>query len=137
MRPIHGRPEKGKAILAKHWTRKDSKKANNIIIEYCCGRDSAIGQYTDDALVVRFTEEDDLTKKETVSRLIKIAEANRGAYVLLWASIPCTGGSPFQSINIARGMDPQRLEDHWKLFRKVWTNFEKVAKRIIKPGGMS
>ena len=110
-------------------------KADNIIIEFCCGKDSAIGEFTNDALVVRFTEEDDLTKKETVARLNEMAETNPKAFILLWASIPCTGGSPFQSINLARGMDPQKLENHWTLFRKLWTNFEKVANRILDSGG--
>ena len=126
---------RGKAVLAKNWVKQDSLDAQEIIIEYCCGQNSAIGKYTTSSLVVRFTAEDDLTKKETLATVKAVAEANPKASVLLWVAIPCTGGSPLQHINHARGMDPDRLRAHWKLFRKLWSGFEKVGQRIQSLGG--
>ena len=125
---------KGKAVSARDWVRQDSLDAQEIIIEFGCGNHSAIGEQATTALVVRFTAEDDLTKNETLAIVNAVAEANPKASVLLWAAIPCTGGSPLQQINLARGMDPDKLKARWKLFRKLWAGFEDVAKRIIASG---
>ena len=118
---------RGKAVLAKNWVKQDSLDAQEIIIEYCCGQNSAIGKYTTSSLVVRFTAEDDLTKKETLATVKAVAEANPKASVLLWVAIPCTGGSSLQNINRARGMDPDRLRAHLKLFRKLWSDLRRLV----------
>ena len=69
------------------------------IVEFCCGENSKIGQskYQRDGFsVTRVTLEDDVT---TNQGLYKAIEAVRSDNCLLWASIPCTGGSPWRNIN--------------------------------------
>ena len=47
--------------------------------------------------VTRLTLNDDLTTEAGFARGEKAVRDNPGS--LLWGSIPCTGGSPWQSIN--------------------------------------
>lgn len=54
---------------------------------------------------------------------------------LLWASMPCTGGSPWQHINrhTLGGLD--KLDARIKDWRKIWTSFKTVARECIKHSG--
>ena len=54
---------------------------------------------------------------------------------LLWCSIPCTGGCPWQNINKHFPGGAARLRMHHALFRKLWSAVETVAARVIKSGG--
>ena len=59
-----------------------------------------------------------------------------GKNILIWISFPCTGGSSWQRVNIAKGKPEtiERVEAHWKLFRKLWENLEKIEKDIQSRG---
>ena len=91
------------------------KKTDNVkrdIVEFCCGGNSKIGQskyQRDDCTVTRFTLEDDVT---TDQGLYKAFEAVRYENCLLRASIPCTGGSPWQNINAKRPGGFEKVKEH-------------------------
>ena len=69
---------------------------DRVIAEYCTGKNSRIGRQAPvDCDVVRLTEDDDMT---TDSGLQKALSAVRRRNVLLWISLPCTGGSLWQRI---------------------------------------
>ena len=53
---------------------------------------------------------------------------------VLWASMPCTGGSPWQFVNQYLGHGLENYKQHWKLFHKLWNNFVPAAKRLIEDG---
>ena len=55
---------------------------------------------------------------------------------LIWSSIPCTGGSPYQDINLRRypGMK-EKLKTHGRLFESLWEQFEIVAHACASKGG--
>ena len=57
--------------------------------------------------------------------------------VLLWASMPCTGGSPWQSINWHKfGLATRdKILHHQILFGKIWESFELCAELCISSGG--
>ena len=56
--------------------------------------------------------------------------------VLLWGALPCTGGSLYQHLNWRLGPKTRaKIRSHWALFRKLWTNFEKVCDACISVGG--
>ena len=56
---------------------------------------------------------------------------------MLWASIPCTGGSSWQHVNLARHGKSTRKKvlQHRKTFREIWKCFEVVADECISSGG--
>ena len=62
-------------------------------------------------------------------------------HIILWASIPCTGGSPWQYVNEAmyyRNGDQKalrRLKGHRTLFRKLFWTFRRLANEVLKLGG--
>ena len=56
--------------------------------------------------------------------------------VLLFASIPCTGGTAWSHINARRGPQTRaNIFRHRALAAKLWNNFEKAAEVCIRNGG--
>ena len=83
-----------------------AKKVDRVILELCTGHNSRIGRshsWSEGCLVVRITVDDDLTSKSGIDKAISIIAQYSGLPILLWVSIPCTGGSPWQRINRKRG----------------------------------
>ena len=79
------------------------------VVEFCCGENSKIGQskyQRDGCTVTRLTLEDDVITNEG---LYKAIEAVTSENCLLWASIQCTGGSPWQSINAKKPGGPEKI----------------------------
>eukprot|EP00975_Prorocentrum_lima_P048640 10176674-Prorocentrum_lima.AAC.1 len=55
----------------------------------------------DDCRVVRLTEQKDMTSDEGVEYALGEIKKTKEKGILLWASIPCSGGSSWQHINMA------------------------------------
>jgi RNA:NAD 2'-phosphotransferase (TPT1/KptA family) len=109
---------------------------DRIIIEYCCSPESKIGEHTrwsNKCLVYRITEQDDATKDSTISKIKDIIH-NSLVPVLLFASMPCTGGSPWQNINAKKPGGQRRILNHKTLFNKLWNNFEVLCGEIHDRG---
>ena len=105
------------------------------LIEFCCGHDSVLGEQTQHSRgcrCVRITEEDDAT---TANGINKAKKAIGGPNTLLWSSIPCTGGCPWQHVNKHFPGGAARLRKRHSLFRKLWDAFIVVAARVIRSGG--
>ena len=105
------------------------------LVEFCCGPDSLLGQpgpCTRGCEVIRLTEKDDVT---TPSGLARALEAVEYPGVFLWASMPCTGGSPWQHINRHRPGVAAKIDRHWELARRIWGAFALVAKKALENGG--
>ena len=86
--------------------------------------------------VVRLTIDDDVT---TTNGMDKARDAVRkgGKSTLLWAAIPCTGGSPWQHVNLAKCGPKTRAKifNHRRTFLKIWKSSEVVAEECINLGG--
>jgi hypothetical protein len=117
---------------------------NRAIIEFCCGEDSKMGQMTRHSKgceVVRLTKRHDLTTESGVEFAlteIKRLEKSLGTdkcNILLWVSIPCTGGSSWQNYNKQFPHARELIEEHFKIFHKLWKSLEIVAKAIDDIGG--
>ena len=65
----------------------------------------------------------------------KAIEAVRYDNCLLWASIPCTGGPPWQNINAKKPGGLEKINGHKILFNMIWTSSKIVAKECRKHGG--
>jgi hypothetical protein len=107
------------------------------IIEFCCGPDSLIGRTTPHSLgchVVRLTQEEDVTSNRG---LVTAMEAVDGPNVLLWGSLPCTGGSAWQRINKHRPGGHARLRKHFNTSGKCGNPLNKLRDVPMRKGGPS
>ena len=110
-----------------------------LMIEFCCSATSRIGAACPtDAIVIRCTEEDDVVKATTLAQLQAAVQCSQqlGVPVVLWGSIPCTGGSQWQVVNRARFGVTAKLQRHWAQFRKHWTAFRTIAATVLQGGGL-
>ena len=87
--------------------------------------------------VLTVTASDDGTKKGTYEVLLEVfREArNRGLRVFFWSSTPCTGGCPYQRLNLNRyGTEYQKhLDGLWSVHRKLWSVVKTMcAKQELK-----
>jgi hypothetical protein len=108
---------------------------NRLMIEYCCGEQSKIGQPSDANVgckVIRITESVD-ARSDNVDRLLDLND--HFGPVMLFASIPCTGGSPWMNINKLHAGGLMKFNAHIKLFKQLWLKFEDLCERINGRGG--
>ena len=114
-----------------------TKVSDRRVIEYCCGEESLIGsRATLGCMVVRLTIRHDLTTDEGLAVALRaITDTPAGEYVHLWASLPCTAGSPWQRMNARHPGADQRMADHMETFEKLFNNFTKVAEKVMEKGG--
>ena len=69
---------------------------------------------------IRVTISDDLIREETVRTITNALKAI-GDKVLVWFSLPCTGGCPYAKVNAGKSQKvKQRLGDHLSLFNVLW-----------------
>ena len=105
-----------------------SFKGKRAIIEFCCGNDSRIGKLADDnCIVVRLTEEHDLTTESGLNHAKQAAtDLVEGGItdILLWVSIPCTGGSRWQSYNKKFASARIKIANHIRVFNSIWHSLE-------------
>ena len=95
-----------------------------FVVEICCSqhcylcRPSIAGG---DVSLLRITQKDDLRDERTYQRVLHILR-KWGRSSLAWISIPCTGGSPWQRMNVHRNGDDaaRRVDAHISLFRELW-----------------
>ena len=105
------------------------------IVEVCCSSNSLIGKLADSCCeVIRITEEDDFTTDKGRAKALT-AVRKYGVDTLVWISIPCTGGSPWQNLNKKRKSGLVRLRQHHKLFKQLWLSAVEVAHEVRNVGG--
>ena len=49
--------------------------------------------------------------------------------------MPCTGGSPWQFINVRKPGGAARLRKTLKQFKLIWKAFERCARKLVAKGG--
>ena len=112
-------------------------KLQRTMIEFCCGPDSLLGQLTKSSMnceVVRLTKEEDVTTPHGFSLA---TQAINGPCALLWGSIPCTGGCPWQKINRKKPGGEANVRKHFAAFRKIWDAFVRLREKSSVRGGPS
>ncbi|MDE0839965.1 MAG: Ty1/Copia family ribonuclease HI, partial [Kiritimatiellae bacterium] len=105
---VPGESRRGKlAMIEPIYYRHSYKKPPLTIMEYCCSSNSQICRQSQSldrqTIVIRKTQDEaDMLRPMNVDKaMLEIQEAPYGS-LLLWASIPCTGGSPLQYLNFAK-----------------------------------
>ncbi len=106
------------------------------IIEYCCSNESLIGSTaTPNCNVIRLTQDHDMTSEKGLLHALDLAN-EAGQHTLLWCAIPCTGGCPWQEVNMRKIPNfENKLAIHKEKFHKLWNNFEILARTVIANGG--
>ena len=102
------------------------------MIEFCTSENSKIGdkRYTKDGCsVMQCSLKDDVTTNKGPKRAL---DGVRKPGCLLWASVPCIGGSPWQHINRHKPGGFMKLDAHIKDWHKIWTS---SARECIKNNG--
>ena len=95
------------------------EQAIRHIVEFCCSPDSLMGLPTVESRgcrVVRITEADDVTTEEGLAKALHAALL---PLCLLWASIPCTGGCPWQRVNAHIPGVAAKIRRHIELFKRI------------------
>jgi len=127
----------------KEGIRVDNKairsNGKRLIIELCTSATSRMGmptKYSEDCEVVRITVDDDLTTAVGLEKALSAVRNLKGSDILLWISIPCTGGSPWQRINCAFS-ERARLSvaQHIALYRVLLRQAAVVAREVRAHGG--
>jgi hypothetical protein len=111
------------------------------MIEFCCGEDSLMGSAAiagPECHVIRVTRRNDVTTKQGsafVDKALALAQQKVGQNVLVWASTPCTGGTPWTHLNALKG-DQTRLKiaAHRREFRRIWASFVKSISPALTAG---
>ena len=111
-----------------------------MLIEICCGKDSRIGhktRYSKICLVIRITIDDDFSKRVGVDKVIQALEQYSGYPILIWVSIPCTGGTQWTYYNWAHGGASTRalIQSHVEKFHRLLGSLEAIMPSVRRFGG--
>ena len=126
-------PRSGKDDAARRETSRAPRRSRRVVLS-CAWKDSLLEQEFKKKgwEVVVISEEDDLTTEFGISKAVT---ALTGPGDVLWHSQPCTGGCPWQRINLRRNPATRdKVKQHWKLFAKLWKSFEIVANHALSVG---
>ena len=131
-RPTEGSTGEGAwpgAIAAPYSAPANAEKdITRHIVEFCTSENSKIGdeRYVKEGCsVLRCSLKDDVTTNAGLKRAVD-GVSKPGC--LLWASMPCIGGSPWQHINRHKPGGLEELDAHIKDWYKIWTAFKTVAR---------
>ena len=110
---------------------------NRVMIEFCFSPVSKLGQAREASKhchVVRVTEADDATKSKTIQALVSKIHTlcdeggDTSKPLLLFASLPCTGGCPWQRINVEK--NPELVNSHQELFIRLFKSFQSLCRMV-------
>ena len=111
---------------------EDTPPRGRCILEFCTDDASILGQCAPkDCDCIRITESVDATSEEGLQTCLKTAARPN---TLVWAAIPCTGGSAWQHVNKRFPTARKKIRAHRALFKKLWCRFEAVA-RVAREHG--
>ena len=115
-----------------------SEPHDPVLVEFCCGQESKLGDMsrkpTKGCHIIRCTEERDVTKpanrQEIRRELLDVVNLNPSMKILVWISIPCTGGTPSIYINLMNESSRRKVEYHQLVFQKIWSAMAEFVNSI-------
>ena len=130
---VSGMPAAVSPCLEKSEARNTGGAPNRILVEVCCSHESKLGDTSRRSAVgchvIRITQDDDIlshaTRKRVVDEVKRIRSiGNKGSIpVLLWASIPCTGGTAWSHISMNRDTANEKVKRHRSIYKRIWSAF--------------
>ena len=121
-----------KEVSASAEQEKTTKKVDRQIVEFCCGNNSILGTPSKQSRgcgSIRITQQIDARSAEGIQMALKAVETPN---TLLWAAMPCTGGSTWQRLNIKRRGVAKKIRAHIRLFNQLFIVFKRVATHALK-----
>ena len=115
-----------------------SDSHDRVLIEFCCGPESKLGdpsrRVAKNCHVIRCTEARDVTvpanRHAIRGELLDIVKTNPSIKILLWVSIPCTGGTSWTYINLMNESARRKVEYHQFVFQKIWASMAEFLNSI-------
>ena len=114
---------------------------NRSLIELCCSDTSRLGADSPESAGCaryRFTEREDLTTASGVRAALEAVhdcQARSKGNLMIWCSIPCTGGCTWNRINAKFPSAQAKLAEHRDLFNKLWLSCVRVMNYALSTGG--
>ena len=131
--------EQSKSVPSPIAKKKLTKISDRRLVKFCCNEDSVLGQpkfVRAGCQGLRLTIVDDLTTEAAWQAALRaVTNVAQGEYIHLWASLPCTAGSPWQHLKKEYPGAFKKIEENLDIFTKLIGNFEKVAKKVVEQGG--
>jgi hypothetical protein len=119
---------------------EESTSFQRLLIEFCCSHDSKLctpREASKGCRLIRVTENEDGTTKGCRNWLAQeiqsFRESNPQGEVLLYASLPCVGGSPWGYINAMTDTGAERIEQQQKEFTKLFKLLQSLIQQIDGP----
>ena len=78
-----------------------------------------------------------MTSLEGLKYALKVTRSAPKGKILLWSSIPCTGGSSWVHLNLHKFIADNMIESiesiiqHWKSFGKLWSDFCVLCDAVV------
>ena len=120
--------------------RNGSISFQRMLIEFCCSSDSKLctpREASKGCRLIRVTENEDGTtqgcRKWLAQEVQSFRESNPEGEILLYASLPCVGGSPWGYINSLTVTGAERIEQQQKEFTKLFKSLQKIINEIDGP----
>ena len=110
-------------------TTRPEAQFSRLMIEVCCGSTSILGEVAKEKYpeceVLRITKNKDLNNVDTRKSILSKAKSYAAVSkpILVWASLPCTGGSTWSHLNLTIEGNRERVLAARKLFTKLWASF--------------
>ena len=112
-----------------------AQRVTRHISEFCTSENSKIGNkrvIRNGCSVLRCSIKDDVT---TTAGLKRALDGVSKPGCLLWASMPCIGGSPWQHFNRHKPGGLEKFDTHIKVWYKIWTAVKAAARECTKHNG--
>ena len=113
------------------------QNATRLLVEVCCSEESKLGQTrkaSEGCARLRVTESHDLRSESTINEVeaevMRFRKAHPKAATLIFASLPCTGGSPWGHVNKSLRNGEVNIKKHQKLFLELLESFVKLVERL-------
>ena len=108
-----------------------------MLIEFCCSDDSKLStprKSNEDCHCIRVTEKEDGTTISCRQRLASQVKDFRNDFndgtLILYASLPCVGGSPWGNVNGLTVEGQERIKEQQKQFTKLFKSFVKLVDEV-------
>ena len=112
-----------------------SKDVPRMLIEFCCSEDSKLStprKVNENCRGVRVTEREDGTRLSCRQRLASLVQDFKNDFkdgvLILYASLPCVGGSPWGNVNGLTVEGQERIQEQQSLFNKLFKSFCKTCR---------
>ena len=107
---------------------------NRLLVEICCSPMSKLSDVSREAAVgcrvIQFTEKHSLLDELYVASIVNDFPVSKD--VVLWLSLPCTGGTPWSHVNLKIPSAAKEVMRHVKTVKKLWKAVECFIKLLSR-----